>query len=160
MMLLAAFTGSTAARPASPSLAAPRPATTLLAPKWLSLPSVDGNCSDAAYTDAAAPTALLLTPAGRPGGTVRVLHSTLDAYLCFTGLTAAPGERVVELAAAWVPALGIDEIAREVQAGLDPSVLAARDLPERHRSLRAVFDQGCRPGFPLLGCAKRRERCT
>lgn len=46
----------------------------------------------------------------------------------------------LELAASWINALSCEEIAREIQ--LDASFLAAttRDIPERHRSIRAVFD--------------------
>lgn len=46
----------------------------------------------------------------------------------------------IELAAAWVRTLTCDEIARQIEHGLDFLSLAARDLPARHRSMRAVFD--------------------
>ena len=46
----------------------------------------------------------------------------------------------IELAAAWVRALTCDEIAREIERGLDILSLSARDIPARHRSMRAVFD--------------------
>ncbi len=46
----------------------------------------------------------------------------------------------LELAAAWVRTLSCDEIAREIERGLDFLSVSARDLPVRHRSMRAVFD--------------------
>jgi predicted ATPase/DNA-binding XRE family transcriptional regulator len=46
----------------------------------------------------------------------------------------------LELAAAWVRALSCAEIAVEIERGLDFLKNSARDLPERHRSMRAVFD--------------------
>jgi predicted ATPase/transcriptional regulator with XRE-family HTH domain len=46
----------------------------------------------------------------------------------------------LELAAAWVRTLSCAEIAEEVERGLDFLKISARDLPERHRSMRAVFD--------------------
>jgi predicted ATPase/transcriptional regulator with XRE-family HTH domain len=47
----------------------------------------------------------------------------------------------IELAAAWVRTLASDEIAREIERGLDFLSVSTRDLPARHRSMRAVFDQ-------------------
>jgi tetratricopeptide (TPR) repeat protein len=46
----------------------------------------------------------------------------------------------IELAAAWVRTLTCDEIAREIERGLDFLSISGRDLPARHRSMRAVFD--------------------
>ena len=46
----------------------------------------------------------------------------------------------IELAAAWVRTLSCDEIAREIERGLDFLSVSTRDLPARHRSMRAVFD--------------------
>jgi predicted ATPase/transcriptional regulator with XRE-family HTH domain len=46
----------------------------------------------------------------------------------------------IELAAAWVRTLSIEEIAQEIKFNLDFLSLSARDMPARHRSLRAVFD--------------------
>ncbi len=46
----------------------------------------------------------------------------------------------IELAAAWVRTLTCDEIAQEIERGLDFLSVSARDLPARHRSMRAVFD--------------------
>jgi predicted ATPase/predicted negative regulator of RcsB-dependent stress response len=44
------------------------------------------------------------------------------------------------LAAAWVEALSLSEIASEIERSLDFLESEMRDLPERHRSIRAVFE--------------------
>src|SRR5262249_21662763 len=46
----------------------------------------------------------------------------------------------IELAAAWVEMLSLAEIAREIQQSLDFLATELRNVPERQRSLRAVFD--------------------
>ena len=46
----------------------------------------------------------------------------------------------IELAAAWVRLLSCDEIAQEIERSLDFLATSMRDVPQRHRSLRAVFD--------------------
>lgn len=46
----------------------------------------------------------------------------------------------IELAAAWVRMLSPQQIAREIERNLDFLKASARDLPERHRSLRAALD--------------------
>ncbi|MGE5222044.1 MAG: ATP-binding protein, partial [Omnitrophica WOR_2 bacterium] len=46
----------------------------------------------------------------------------------------------VELAAGWVRTLTCGEIAAELEKSLDFLSASARDLPARHRSMRAVFD--------------------
>lgn len=58
----------------------------------------------------------------------------------------------IELAAAWVRALSCADIARELERGMDFLASTQRDMPERHRSLRAVFDQSWR----LLSNDERR----
>jgi len=45
----------------------------------------------------------------------------------------------IELAAAWVNMLSIEEIAQEIASNLDFLTNPMRNIPERHRSLRAVF---------------------
>lgn len=47
----------------------------------------------------------------------------------------------IELAAAWVDMLKLDEIAAELQQGLDILEGEMRDMPERHRSIRAAIEQ-------------------
>ena len=46
----------------------------------------------------------------------------------------------IEMAAAWVDHLSIKEIAAAIQANLGSLATSLRDVPERHRSLWAVFD--------------------
>lgn len=46
----------------------------------------------------------------------------------------------IELSAAWVGLLSCEEIAREIERNLDFLSVSMRDLPERHRSLRATLD--------------------
>jgi predicted ATPase/DNA-binding XRE family transcriptional regulator len=73
----------------------------------------------------------------------------------YAGFTLAPADRVavaricrlvegmplgIELAAAWVRVLPLGEIADEIARTLDFLAASGRDLPARHRSLRAVFE--------------------
>ncbi len=46
----------------------------------------------------------------------------------------------IELAAAWLEALPLDEIAKEIEKSIDFLETDLSDVPERHRSLRAVFE--------------------
>ncbi len=57
----------------------------------------------------------------------------------------------IELAAAWVRVLPPGEIAAEIQKDIGFLATSLRDVPERHRSLRAVFDYS----WNLLGEAER-----
>src|SRR5581483_7483930 len=50
----------------------------------------------------------------------------------------------IELAAAWVSMLSCVEIADEIGGNVDFLATSMRDVPERHRSLRAAFDQSWR----------------
>jgi predicted ATPase/DNA-binding CsgD family transcriptional regulator len=47
----------------------------------------------------------------------------------------------IELAAGWMSVLSPAELATEVERSLDVLTSETRDMPERHRSMRAVFDQ-------------------
>lgn len=47
----------------------------------------------------------------------------------------------LELAATWVRTLSVPEIVKEIEQNLDFLSASLRDLPERHRSMRAVFDR-------------------
>jgi len=46
----------------------------------------------------------------------------------------------IELAASWVRVLSCQEIAEEIERNLDFLTIITRDLPDRHHSMRAVFD--------------------
>jgi len=58
----------------------------------------------------------------------------------------------IELAAAWVRAFSCREIAAQIQRNLDFLATSLRDVPERHRSLRAAFESS----WHLLSEAERR----
>nr|HMQ55534.1 helix-turn-helix domain-containing protein [Anaerolineae bacterium] len=58
----------------------------------------------------------------------------------------------LELAAAWVRTLSCQEIAQEIERGLDFLAASTRDMPERHRSIKAVFDHS----WKLLSAAEQR----
>ncbi len=47
----------------------------------------------------------------------------------------------IELAASWIKSLSCQEIAQEIEINLDFLTSSLRDVPARHRSLRAVFAQ-------------------
>jgi predicted ATPase/DNA-binding CsgD family transcriptional regulator len=46
----------------------------------------------------------------------------------------------IELAAAWLHILNVDEITGELEKGLDILATEVRDAPQRHRSIETVFD--------------------
>jgi tetratricopeptide (TPR) repeat protein len=50
----------------------------------------------------------------------------------------------IELAASWVAVLSCTEIADEIARNIDFLATSTRDVPERHRSLRAAIDQSWR----------------
>lgn len=58
----------------------------------------------------------------------------------------------LELAATWVRAMSLKEIAREIESSIDFLATTARDAPQRHRSIRAVFDYS----WNLLSTEERR----
>ncbi len=61
----------------------------------------------------------------------------------------------IELAAAWVGILSCREIAQEIQANMDFLTTSMRDIPERHRSIRATFDHS----WKLLSDEERFVLC-
>jgi predicted ATPase/transcriptional regulator with XRE-family HTH domain len=69
-------------------------------------------------------------------------NPTMQDYPCIVRICQLVGGMPlgIELAAAWVRALSCDEIAQEIERGLDFLSVSARDLPARHRSIRAVFE--------------------
>ncbi len=62
----------------------------------------------------------------------------------------------IELAASWVKLLPCADIANEVQRSLDFLNATYRDIPERHRSMRAVFDHSWRSLNPAEQSVFRR----
>jgi tetratricopeptide (TPR) repeat protein len=61
----------------------------------------------------------------------------------------------IELAAAWAHVLSCREIAQEIERNLDFLAASTRDLPERHRSMRAVFDHS----WNLLSTEEQQVMC-
>jgi predicted ATPase/transcriptional regulator with XRE-family HTH domain len=61
----------------------------------------------------------------------------------------------LELAAAWVGILSCQEIAQEIGSNMDFLTTSMRDIPERHRSIRATFDHS----WKLLADEERRALC-
>jgi len=47
----------------------------------------------------------------------------------------------IELAAGWVDVMTLEQIAAEIQKGVDILETEMRDMPERHRSIRATFER-------------------
>lgn len=47
----------------------------------------------------------------------------------------------IELAAGWIDVLSLEQIAHEIQNGIDIFETEMRDIPDRHRSLRATFER-------------------
>ncbi|MCA9924493.1 MAG: hypothetical protein KC421_19085, partial [Anaerolineales bacterium] len=47
----------------------------------------------------------------------------------------------IKLAASWLHALPVTEIAAQLQTGIDILATRMRDVPLRQRSMRAIFDQ-------------------
>ncbi|HEX2990066.1 MAG TPA: tetratricopeptide repeat protein [Anaerolineales bacterium] len=58
----------------------------------------------------------------------------------------------IELAAAWVRTLTCEEIAQEIQRSMDFLATSMRDLPERHRSIRATIEHS----WKLLSAEEQR----
>lgn len=62
----------------------------------------------------------------------------------------------LELAAAWVPTLPLEEIAREIGRNVDFLAAHTRDVPDRHQSIRAAFTHSWRLLTPMEQDALRR----
>ncbi|HEX6268727.1 MAG TPA: tetratricopeptide repeat protein [Anaerolineales bacterium] len=61
----------------------------------------------------------------------------------------------IELAAAWAGMLSCTEIAKEIESNIDFLTTSTRNMPERHRSLRATFDHS----WKLLSDHERKALC-
>jgi predicted ATPase/DNA-binding CsgD family transcriptional regulator len=55
----------------------------------------------------------------------------------------------IVMAAAWIDVISLADIATEIQKSLDFLEIETRDIPVRHRSMRAVFDQSWRLLTPV-----------
>jgi predicted ATPase/DNA-binding CsgD family transcriptional regulator len=74
----------------------------------------------------------------RPGFTLQPDQVEYLARIC--QLTAGM-PLAIELAAGWVDVLSLEQIAAEIQQGIDILETDLRDIPERHRSIRATFER-------------------
>ena len=81
---------------------------------------------------------LFLQSAMRVRPDFQLRHDGLK-YLSRIGRLVQGMPLALELAAAWVDLLSLEEIAAEIQASLDFLSTTRRDVPARHRSMRAVF---------------------
>jgi predicted ATPase len=54
----------------------------------------------------------------------------------------------IELAASWLRMMPLDEIAHEIRSGIDLLTSTSRNVPERHRSMRAVLDHSWQLSSP------------
>lgn len=81
-------------------------------------------------------------------------EATLEPVLRICQLTQGI-PLALELAAAWVDGLPLAEIAAEIEHSADFLAADWRDVPGRHRSMRAVFDWSWR----LLGAQEQRALC-
>ena len=61
----------------------------------------------------------------------------------------------IELAASWMRTLSTAEISAEIKHSLDFLSTSARDVPDRHRSMRAVFDRS----WEMLSAEEQRVIC-
>lgn len=61
----------------------------------------------------------------------------------------------IELAATWIRILPPSEIAKEIEHSLDFLKAQMRDVPERHRSMRAVFDHS----WQMLSAEEKQVLC-
>lgn len=82
----------TLASPVADRLAQTPPSTSVAVPKWLSAPTLDGQCSDAAYSEGA--TVPLLATLTGGGVNAHLVHSGIDFYLCLNNLPFHAGATV------------------------------------------------------------------
>ncbi len=82
---------------------------------------------------------LFLQAATSGGHDVTLSESTTPAVTRICELVGGM-PLALELAASWLKALTLEEIATEITTGIDVLQASTRDVPERHRSIRAVFD--------------------
>ena len=83
---------------------------------------------------------LFMQSAGRVRADFELNSDDLDFLARICRLTAGM-PLGIELAAGWVDVLSLEQIANEIQKGIDILETDMRDVPERHRSLRATFER-------------------
>ena len=92
----------------------------------------------------------------RPGWQPSQTDASAIAAICRT-LEGMP--LGIELAAAWTRTLPLNEVSRELERGLHILTTSLRDMPARHRSMNAVFDQSwaCSNLTSAASCARCRS---
>jgi uncharacterized delta-60 repeat protein/uncharacterized repeat protein (TIGR01451 family) len=74
------------------ALAEPSAAATVTVPKWIEAPTLDGDCSDMAYSEARAGEVPLMTPSGSTHSRVKLLHDSHELFACVAELPTADPE--------------------------------------------------------------------
>lgn len=105
-------------------------------PDW-EIASIDNEDSDAAAYSAGR---LFLQSAQRNRPDFQLADGDDLTYLARICRLVAGMPLAIELAASWVDMLSLSEIAQEIRASLDFLETEMRDVPERHRSIRAAID--------------------
>ncbi len=105
-------------------------------PDW-EISSIDNEVGDAAAYTAVR---LFLQSAQRNRPDFQLVDGENLTYLAQICRLVMGMPLAIELAAAWVDMLSLSEIALEIQASLDFLETEMRDVPERHRSIRAAID--------------------
>lgn len=93
----------------------------------------------------------LFLTAARRAGTASIADADLPAVARVCQLVGGM-PLGIELAAAWTPVLSVADIAAEIESSLDFLAADLHDIPDRHRSVRAVFDRS----WEMLGKAEQR----
>jgi predicted ATPase/DNA-binding XRE family transcriptional regulator/Tfp pilus assembly protein PilF len=98
-------------------------------PSDIQWPAMESSSAAALFLQRARQTRLDFTPTDADLDSIRRICQLVD------GLPLG-----IELAATWVRMMSVKEIADEIERSMDFLTTAARDVPPRHRSIRAVFD--------------------
>ena len=98
-------------------------------PSRIELENIEANSAAALFIERARQVKLIFTPAPEDLPAIARICQLVE------GLPLG-----LELAATWITTLTCSEIAAEIEQNLDFLATSRRDLPERHRSLHAVFD--------------------
>lgn len=98
-------------------------------PSNIELDQIESNSAAALFLQRAKQVNVNFTPVPED------LHAIVRICQLMEGLPLG-----LELAATWVNTLSCQEIAAEIERGLDFLATSKRDMPERHRSIHAVFE--------------------
>jgi len=98
-------------------------------PLNIELSNLESNSASALFIQRAKQAKMNFTPAPEDAQAITRICQLVD------GLPLG-----LELAATWARSISLKEIAREMERSMDFLTTTARDVPQRHRSIRAVFD--------------------